>query len=123
MKTTLFIFLLLHNQAFAQTYSAQQIEKPEDFYAILEKAPTVDWTFSKGRNGKSLFVDLEQLQGNSTKICLIREDETLIHQDNHLFELPFNTIYELDLENLKRGVYFVVVHRLKLGPIKHRINI
>ena len=123
MKTTLLLLMLMYNYASAQLYSAQQTENFDLASSVDNFVANDEWTFIKGRKCKSLFIDLEKLNGNTTKLSLIREDKTLIHQDNHLFDLPNNTIYEIDLENLKRGVYFVVIQRQKLDPVRQKISI
>lgn len=124
MRTS-FILLLccLNYYCSAQNDVAYSANNQIELSAQLDSKNIDNWTIRKGRKGKALFVDLGLLKGISTSLKFMNEQEQIIHQDKHLFDLPVNTIYELDLENLKRGVYFVVIERQNDVPVFHKITI
>ena len=82
-----------------------------------------NWSFHTDKEGKSLYIDFEILGGKMNRLALISDQKQVVHEDNHLFDLPFNTIYELDLEKLKRGSYFVELHTFNHKIIRKEITI
>jgi hypothetical protein len=90
-----------------------------------EKDATIEnnWSFHTDKEGKSLYIDFELLGGKMNSLVLISDQKQVVHEDNHLFDLPFNTIYELDLEKLKRGSYFVELRTFNHKIIRKEITI
>ena len=69
-----------------------------------------DWAFHTNQEGRLLYIDFESLGGKMNRLVLKSSEKDVVSEDNHLFDLPINTIYEVNLEKLKRGSYFVELY-------------
>ena len=65
----------------------------------------------------------ESLGGKMNRLVITSDKKKVIIEDNHLFDLPFNTIYEIDLDKLKRGIYFVELYTHNHEIIRKEITI
>ncbi|BDS11625.1 hypothetical protein [Aureispira anguillae] len=82
-----------------------------------------NWSFHTNQEGKLLYIDFESLGGKMNRLVLKSVEKTIIIEDNHLFDLPINTIYEVNLEKLKRGSYFVELYTYDNKIIREEITI
>ncbi len=132
---SLFLFLfasILTTQSFGQTTTANSSA------AIISSTPKeIDWAnfeneleetkepeaFYKNQTGKSFFIDFEILGGKMERLELKSLENLIVYEDNHLFDLPVNTIYELNLEKLTRGTYLVELYTFNDEIIKEQIII
>jgi hypothetical protein len=72
-----------------------------------------DWTFHADYENKVLYIDFESLGGKMSRLYLKNADEEVIIMDDHLHDLPPNTIYELSLSKLEIGTYSVELYTYK----------
>lgn len=82
-----------------------------------------DWSFHTNKENKLLYIDFETLGGKMSRLVLKSAQEKVVVEDNHLFDLPINTIYEVNLENLERGSYFVELYTYDHQVIKKEISV
>ena len=82
-----------------------------------------NWSFHTNKENKLLYIDFETLGGKMSRLVLKSAQEQVVVEDNHLFDLPVNTIYEVNLENLERGSYFVELYTYDHQVIKKEISI
>lgn len=82
-----------------------------------------NWSFHTNQEGKLLYIDFESLGGKMNRLVLKSSEKAVVIEDNHLFDLPINTIYEVNLENLKRGSYFVELYTYDNKIIHEEITI
>lgn len=82
-----------------------------------------DWSFHTNKENKLLYIDFETLGGKMSRLVLKSAQEKVVVEDNHLFDLPVNTIYEVNLENLERGSYFVELYTYDHKVIKKEISV
>lgn len=82
-----------------------------------------DWSFHTDQSNKLLYIDFEALGGKMERLVLKSNETIVVFEDNHLFDLPVNTIYEVNLDKLKRGSYFVELHTHKDELIRREITI
>jgi hypothetical protein len=82
-----------------------------------------DWSFHTNQEGKLLYIDFESLGGKMNRLVVKSSQKEVVIEDNHLFDLPINTIYEVNLEKLKRGSYFVELHTYDNKIIREEITI
>lgn len=82
-----------------------------------------NWSFHTNQEGKLLYIDFESLGGKMNRLVLKSAEKTVVIEDNHLFDLPINTIYEVNLEKLKRGSYFVELYTYDNKIIREEITI
>lgn len=126
MSITLVLFLSQLSRA--QTPSASSKNTPvvtdEIDWANFENEFTQeDWSFHTNKENKLLYIDFEMLGGKMSRLLLKSAKEQVVVEDNHLFDLPINTIYEVNLENLERGSYFVELYTYDHKVIKKEIKI
>lgn len=81
------------------------------------------WTFHTNQNSKLLYIDFEALGGKMSHLVIRSNEKSVVIEDNHLFDLPANTIYEVNLDNLKRGSYFVELYTFSNEVINKEITI
>lgn len=82
-----------------------------------------NWSFHTNQEGKLLYIDFESLGGKMNRLVLKSSEKDVLIEDNHLFDLPINTIYEVNLEKLKRGSYFVELYTYDNKIIREEITI
>ena len=104
-------------QISAQNNSLASLKKTasinwENFELETNSAET-DWTFHADYENKVLYIDFESLGGKMSRLYLKNADEEVIILDDHLHDLPPNTIYELSLSKLEKGTYSVELHTYK----------
>jgi hypothetical protein len=63
-----------------------------------------DWTFYLDKENKVYYIDFESISVNLSDLKLVDERGGVVLSDK-LWDLPVNTIYELDLKGLKPGNY------------------
>lgn len=78
-----------------------------NFEKELAKEENSDWSFHTDQSSKLLYIDFETLGGKMNRLVLKSANKVIVIEDNRLFDLPVNTIYEVNLEKLERGSYFV----------------
>ncbi len=80
-----------------------------------------NWTFYLDSDSKVYYIDFETISVNLSDVKVKNDKgETVIKDD--LWDLPVNTIYELDFTNLKSGTYKVEL-RSYTGMITKEITI
>lgn len=92
-----------------------------NFELVLEKDD--NWTFHTNANGKLLYIDFESLGGKMSRLLLKSEGKDVVVEDNHLYDLPVNTIYEVNLEKLPKGRYFVELYTYSQEIIRKEITV
>jgi Domain of unknown function (DUF3244) len=66
-----------------------------------------DWSFYTDRDNRILFIDFEKITCNLTGIVVKDKDNKVIFKDDALWQLPVNTIYEVDFSKFATGDYNV----------------
>ena len=125
-----FIFLLCQaaigqNQTASTSDIAISAPASDIDWANFENELTDDdnWSFHTNQEGKLLYIDFEVLGGKMNRLLVKSSEKDVIIEDNHLFDLPINTIYEVNLEKLKRGSYFVELYTYDNKIIREEITI
>jgi len=119
MRNILFVLVLASIgslQTFAQNNNAQANVGTtasdinwENFELEMEGTES-DWKFHTDSKSKTLFIDFEALGGNMSKLILKDARQDVVLTDNQLFDLPANTIYEVNLSKLEKGIYSIELH-------------
>lgn len=120
----LFLCHLLNAQSSVTTDNNSLASTDAIDWANFEKELTKkNWSFHTNKQSKLLYIDFETLGGKMSRLVVKSAQEQIIMEDNHLFDLPVNTIYEVNLENLERGSYFVELYTYDHEIIKKEISI
>jgi len=61
-----------------------------------------DWTFFKGEDLNTFFIDFEKIKSNLNEIKVRDSKGTEVFKDE-LWNLPVDTIYELDFQTYEKG--------------------
>ena len=96
---------------------------PGNFESETINTAAYNWSFLTDQKNKALFIDFEALGGKMNRLVVISDKKKIVIEDNHLFDLPFNTIHEIDLDKLKRGSYFVELYTYNHEIIRKAITI
>lgn len=110
---TLVIFLCLGTcqWALAQTMAVKpeanfsnQLMQSASLHTATETSPNEDWTLYADEENKLYYIDFENLKVNLSDIVVKNVNGEVLMKDN-VFDLPVNTIYELDFSAYKPGTY------------------
>ena len=91
----------------AQT-SFNQSDDLESVTGNLLNLEADDWTFLEGENGNTFFIDFEKIKSNLNEIKVMNQNGETVFEDE-LWNLPVDTIYELDFTDFKKGKYAVKI--------------
>lgn len=121
-KFFLLFFLLFgfFNLLSAQTSVSTLSSFFEDF-TMNENGNDAEWTFYLDTENKIYYIDFEAINVNLNDIKVINEVGDVVLNDN-LWNLPVNTIYELNMKNFKPGNYKVQL-RTYTGLIQKEISV
>ncbi|MEO1260727.1 MAG: hypothetical protein AAFZ15_18155 [Bacteroidota bacterium] len=90
----------------------------------LSELPIIEgdsWTFYLDAESKVYYIDFETISVNLSDVKVLDEAGDIVKKDD-LWDLPVNTIYELDLTDMKPGKYKVEL-RSYTGMITKEITI
>ena len=104
--------------ASAQT-SASTSDFPDGLNSELKELNSENWTFYLDEENKVYYIDFEMFNVNLNDIQIKDESGEVVMKDN-LWDLPVNTIYELDLKKFKPGRYDVEL-RTYTGIIRKNV--
>ncbi|MEZ5043782.1 MAG: hypothetical protein R2828_28045 [Saprospiraceae bacterium] len=63
-----------------------------------------DWTIFRDEENELYYIDFEAIKVNISNVVVKDEQQNILFQDD-VFDLPVNTIYELDLSAFQAGKY------------------
>ena len=109
----------LNSQLFAQSTTSLTAEATTAT-RLLDLSST-DWSFYIDEEQEIYYIDFEKINVNLNDLKVINADGEVVLEDQ-LYELPVNTIYELDLSELPEGTYEVAL-RTFTGVISKEITL
>jgi hypothetical protein len=122
LKQTLLIISLASSSFLLQAQSASSSESSFDFDEIENVTISdSDWTFYLDEDNKTYYIDFETISVNLSDIRVYDEKGQLVKEDE-LWNLPVNTIYELNLSDIGPGNYKVEL-RTYTGKITKEVVI
>jgi hypothetical protein len=68
-----------------------------------------DWSFYTDAENRMLYIDFEKINVNLNGVVVKNKEGKVIFKDDALWELPVNTIYEVDFSKEPKGDYVVEV--------------
>lgn len=87
----------------------------------LKSAAADDWSIYSDAENKLYYIDFETLKVNVSDVLVRNEKGDMVWKDN-VFNLPVNTIYELDFSHFKSGTYEIEL-RTFTGSIRKKVAI
>ncbi len=126
MQRTFFTLLLFLCVGTCKTLYAQAVavsftNTAEETSMLLENEVSEDWTLYADEENKLFYIDFENLKVNVSDVVVKNQTGEIILKDN-VFNLPVNTIYELDFSNYQAGNYEIEL-RTFTGSIRRKISI
>lgn len=94
---------LAQSSAFNGTYQATTSTTAASESSLLDMDDN-NWSLYADEENKLYYVDFESLSMNLSDIVVRRKDGEVVLQDD-VFELPVNTIYEIDFNQYGDGTY------------------
>ncbi len=87
----------------------------------LQNDVSEDWTIYADEENKIFYIDFENLTVNLNDI-IVRNEAGEIVLSEEVFDLPVNTIYEIDLSDQRAGTYFIEL-RAFTGMIRKTVSL
>lgn len=116
-----FVFVSsLSCQLFAQSSTSVNEDKLEAVSNLLNLNNT-DWSYYIDEEQHIYYIDFEKINVNLNDIKVINSNGETILEDQ-LYDLPVNTIYELDLSDYPKGTYQVEL-RSFTGVMAKRVTL
>jgi len=81
-----------------------------------------DWSFYEDSENKLYLIDLETIRHNIQDIVVLNKKTKEIIWEEPVFDLPVNSIYELDYSQYPKGTYQIELRSIN-GVLKKQINI
>lgn len=98
------MFLCIGNLSFAQELVAKSGELVAQSSKSLQQQEQLNWSVFADEENKVYYIDFESLKVNLSKI-VIRNDKGAVLFKEDVFDLPVDTIYELDFSSFGAGKY------------------
>lgn len=120
----LFFGLGLTSTVTAQTTSTANVNSKSFMPAEasqLKEIKTEDWSIFADEENRVYYIDFESLSFNLSNIIVKKEDGSVVLKED-VFDLPVNTIYEIDYSDYKTGEYQIEL-RSFTGIIRKTISI
>ena len=106
------VFCLTISILWLPTINAQTSFNQSDALASIEgnllNLEADDWTFFQGEDGNTFFIDFEKIKSNLNEIEVSNKAGEVVFKDE-LWNLPVDTIYELDFSDFEKGDYSVKI--------------
>ena len=104
---------------FAQTTTSLKGDLPSS--SELQNGFESDWTVYADEENQTFYIDFENLTVNLNDIIVRNNDGDVVIRDE-VFDLPVNTIYELDLSPFGTGTYHIEL-RSFTGVIRKTVSV
>lgn len=113
---------IVAGNAFSQSTTVKGNELlPTEVAALEPSGEGNDWGIFEDEENELLYIDFETLNVNLSDISVKDQAGEVVFKED-VFELPVNTIYELDLSSYADGVYEIEL-RSFTGVIRRRIEV
>ena len=90
--------------------------------AATTTSPSADWVFFTDTERQILYIDFEQINVNLNAVSIKNAAGEIVFKDDELWQLPVNTIYEIDLSRYAKG-HYVVELKTFTAALKKEIDV
>ena len=81
-----------------------------------------DWSIFTDLENHMIYVDFEKINVNLSSVAIKDTDNKILFKDDSLWQLPVNTIYEVDFSKYPKGIYTMEL-RTFTSTIKKTVTI
>ena len=106
VATFVFVAISMTSPVHAQLLSTSNAPIGTDASKITND-PVQDWSFYTDNENHILYIDFEKINVNLSSLSLRDAANKVVFRDEALWQLPVNTIYEVDFSNKPKGDYVV----------------
>ena len=116
-RSRIFAKSLIHNKLmfvsplfvliFSVTASAQLLSVKDNLPKIIsfKESGKTDWTIYCDHDNRVIYIDFEKINSNLSTVIVKDHDGKILFKDENLWQLPVNTIYEIDCDRYNKGEY------------------
>ena len=116
------LFFVISQNSFAQDEASLEANFPDNGETEqLKEITGEECTVYSDEENQIFFIDFENLTVNLSDIVVKDEDSKVVFKED-VFDLPVNTIYELDMKGFNKGDYQVEL-RSFTGVIRKTISL
>ena len=92
---------------FSRSASAQLLSVKDNLPKIISFKESVktDWTIYCDHDNRVIYIDFEKINSNLSTVIVKDHDGKILFRDENLWQLPVNTIYEIDCDRYNKGEY------------------
>lgn len=121
MKINHFLLLFFLNVSIAFANSADPVTDGPGYKARLTTTTNSSGVFFEDFSSGTIFIDFEGVESPLLSISILRGDQTLFVDP--VSDLPLNTIYELNTELIRPGMYNLVLETVNGEKIFNHIRV
>ncbi|MBL7818399.1 MAG: DUF3244 domain-containing protein [Saprospiraceae bacterium] len=81
-----------------------------------------EWSFYTDNENRIVYIDFEKIDVNLSSVTVKDKDSQIVFRDENLWQLPVNTIYEVDFSSKPKGQYSIEL-RTFTATLKKTITI
>jgi len=101
---TFLAFLFISNAASAQLLAADANGKTVNNFTI-QNSDKNDWMIYADAENHVVYIDFEKINTNLNVVAVKNSNGQIVFKDDNLWQLPVNTIYEIDCKKFTSGDY------------------
>lgn len=103
-STAFLAFLFISNSASAQLLSSNSNGKLVNNFTI-QNVENNDWMIYTDAENHVVYIDFEKINTNLNVVSVKNSNGQIVFKDDNLWQLPVNTIYEIDCKKFTVGDY------------------
>ncbi len=103
-STAFLAFLFISNSASAQLLATVVNNKSANNFTI-QSTDKNDWIIYADAENHVVYIDFEKINTNLNVVAVKNSNGQIVFKDDNLWQLPVNTIYEIDCKKFISGDY------------------
>jgi hypothetical protein len=105
MRKVFIAALFMAISAIFSPLNAQMLSVSGDETSKQATSDKQDWSIYSDKENNMIYVDFEKINVNLSGLVVRDNDNKVLFKDDMVWQLPVNTIYEVDLSKYPKGEY------------------
>ena len=103
----MFVSVLFALFSLTGSVSAQLLSVKDNLPKIIafNESVKTDWTVYCDHDNRVIYIDFEKINSNLSTVTVKDNEGRILFRDENLWQLPVNTIYEIDCDRYNKGDY------------------